>query len=516
MVNVAMMSLLRAFNDGLSNANSSRMARSAVAVLLVIATGILLGPKAEAQELPLMQLDMPILPDGIVTAPSPVPQTVGNPTVGAPTLVGQPYTAQPISINDPPAVPLGASVSPQVMQTNFVGCTSCGSVGCSGCNEYAGPGFSCPPSSIGLWGRADYLIWYEKEAEVIPLATTSSGFGADPGELLALSAIETEVLFGGDVGDNPLDGLRLELGAWLDAGHTFGIMGRYFEVGDRLAEFSADQNDFGFLGIPFINTDIGSGGGAGIGPGEDALELTVPSERNGQIAIAISGDVRNWEVLFRRFSEGGGNYRRDWLYGYRNFSFDETLTLNASTILTNPPPGSIISAGAVSTFQDQFDVENRFHGLDLGMTGHFHQGPWSMDYMAKFALGVMTSEVDINGSVTNTIPAATVGGLPSTSQLIGGLFSQESNIGSHDESNFVVIPELNLNVGYGVTPNLDLTFGYTFIWVSSVARAGAMDRAIDEGLFFDLDPLNGDQPRPTVDTDTYYIHGINLGITGRF
>jgi|GEM_PF-5219091 len=513
MVVVATMSLLRAFdywlNKGLSNANTARVARNAV-VVLAIAAGILSGSTVQAQELSPVLLDMPILPDGIVNSPTPVPQI--SPTHVSPTNIGQ-----PISITDPPAVPVGSSVSPQVMQTNFVGCTSCGSVGCSGCNEYAGPGFACPPSSIGLWVRADYLIWYEKDADVIPLATTSSGFGADPGELLALSAAETRVVFGdGGVGDNPVDGLRLELGAWLDAAQTSGIMGRYFEVGDRLSEFSASQNDFGFLGIPFVNTDIGSAGGAGLGPGEDAVELTVPNERNGQIAIAISGDVRNWEVLFRRLSETGCNYRRDWLYGYRNFSLSETMTLTASTILTTPPNGSIVPAGSVSTFRDAFDVENRFHGLDLGMTGHYHQGPWSMDYMAKFALGIMTSEVDIDGSVSNTIPAAVAGGTPSTSRLIGGLFSQESNIGLHDESNFAVIPELNLNIGYGVTPNLNLTAGYTFIWVSSVARAGDMDRAVDEGLFFDLDPINGNRPRPSINTDTYFIHGINVGLTGRF
>lgn len=496
--------------------SNSRCARAIRTLLFVAAASAIVVrftvADVHAQELPPVDLAMPVLPDGM--------------TSGALNLPGVPVAqaGQPIATSDPSTVvagsrsiAVGSSVSPQVMQANFIGCTSCGSVGCTGCDEYAGPGYACPPSTIGLWVRADYLIWYEKEADVIPLATTSTGFGADPGALLALSAAETRVLFGGDeVGDNPLDGFRIEVGAWLDAAQTNGIMGRYFEVGDRLSEFNAGASDFGFLGIPFLNTDIGSGGGAGTGPGEDALELTVADERNGQIAIAISGDVKSWELLFRRFSESGCNYRRDWLYGYRHFSLSETLSLNASTIVTNVPAGSIVPVGALSSFRDQFDVENRFHGLDVGMTGHYHQGPWSMDYIAKIALGIMTSEVDIDGSVTNTVPGANPDDPPSTSQLVGGLFSQESNIGSHDESNFTVIPELNINIGYGVTPNLDLTFGYSFMWVSSVARAGSMDRAVDEGLFFDLDPINGDQPRPTIDTDTYFLHGWNIGMTGRF
>ncbi len=439
-----------------------------------------LGASAHAQQMAPLNLETPILPDGMVMSPGVADEIVMDNVVGS-------------------------SVNQGVVQTGFTGCTACGSIGCSGCSDYSGPGFSCPPASLGIWLRADYLAWYEKDGDTIPLVTSSSGIPAN-NRLLTLGAPETRVEFGGEYSDDPLEGYRIEAGAWMDASHTRGIMGRYFEVGDRSVSFSAGPNDFNFLGIPFFNTDIGGTDG----PGEDALTLTVPNERNGQVAVSITGDVRSWEILMRQLSETGCNYRRDWLIGYRNFSFDETLSINASTLITNPPDGSNVPAGTLSEVQDRFDIENRFHGLDIGMAGNYHQGRWSMDYLAKVALGIMTSDVAVSGQTVNTVTGF------SPFNLEGGLFSQETNIGSHDESNFAVIPEVNLNLGYGVTQNLDFTVGYTFILVSRVTRAGTMDRAVDEGLLFDLDPINSNRPEADFGDDVYFLHGLNIGMTGRF
>lgn len=478
-------------------------AMSIVCSALVVALIAGLTPSiAQAQSLSPIQLDAPILPDGMVPSGPPV---ISDPVVGSGSM--QPGAVQPmmqgVNANGvAQAYPVGTSVGPEVMQTNFVGCTACGSVGCGGCDQYAGPGFSCPPSTIGLWIRADYLIWYEKEADVIPLVTSSSDFTANPGDLLTLGAAETTVQFGGGVDDNPLDGFRLEVGAWLDKAATFGIMGRYFEIGDRHTEFSAGPDDFNFLGLPFFNTDIA---------GEDALDLSIQGERRGLVDITMDGDVRNWEILFRRLAQTGCNYRLDWLYGYRNFSLSETLNLSASTVVDTPPAGSLITAGTRINLTDQFDVENRFHGIDIGMTGHYHQGQWSMDYMAKVALGFLEQEIDISGDQLIITPNQ------ANTTNVGGLYSQETNIGKNDQSEFSFIPEFDVNLGYGITPNLDFTVGYTFMWVSNVVRAGSsIDRQIDEGLIFDLNPINSNRPQANFDSEGYFLHGLNLGMTGRF
>jgi len=426
-----------------------------------------------AQEISPVELESPILPDSTVSDPASI---VGTSVLPDPSMSAM-----------------------DVQPATYMGCDACGSIGCGGCDEFAGPGFQCPPG-LGLWVRADYLLWSEKDSDMIPLVTNSTGFPADPADLLSLNAGETGILFGGEeINDNPLDGWRVEIGAWLDAAATHGILARYFDVAGRDITFNAGPGDENFLGIPFFDPDIDS---------EDALGLIIPNERTGIVDINLRGDVKNWEILFRRLADTGANYRYDWLYGYRNFSLDETLRIDASTLTTG---GNTSPIDTLIELTDQFDVENRFNGIDLGLTGHSHQGCWSLDFLMKIALGVMEKEVDVSGTQLISIPGV------DPVRNVGGLFSQESNIGQNDETEFAVIPEFDLNLGYGITPNLDLTIGYTFIFVSNLVRAGeAIDRVVDPGLAADIDPVNSNRPQVLLDGGSYYIHGVNFGVTGRF
>lgn len=426
---------------------------------ILVTAAVIVNDGLVAQELSPVLLEAPILPDD---TPAPI----------APVHAG----------------PVGSAVSNETMLSSF-----------QACDDY-GPGFACPPTGLGMWIRADYLIWYEKESDVIPLVTSSTGFPADPADLMTLGTPETRILFGNEeVDDNPLDGWRLEVGTWLDTAATYGIFGRYMEAGDRNLNFSAGPNDFNFLGIPFFDPDIAA---------EDALDLTIPNQRLGLIDVNLEGDVKSWEILYRRLAETGSNYRLDWLYGYRNFALDEMLRLSASTLVTDAAAGVV---GTQIDVLDQFDVENRFHGIDLGISGHSHQGCWSMDFLVKVALGVMNQEVDVFGEQVISIPNLDL------TRNVGGLFSQESNIGKNDESKFGVIPEFDVNLSYALTPSFDLTIGYTFIYVNSVVRAGTVvDRTVDPGLAVDLDPVNSNRPQLNFDDSGYFLHGLNLGATARF
>ena len=134
-----------------------------------------------------------------------------------------------------------------------------------------------------------------------------------------------------------------------------------------------------------------------------------------------------------------------------------------------------------------------------------------MDFLLKVAIGVNDREITIDGNQFNTVPPS------DSATLVGGLFSQETNIGRSDQNEFAVVPEFDVNLGYAITPNLDFTIGYTFIYVSNVVRAGtAIDRSIDIGTLGDLDPVNFDRPGVNFDSTSYYVHGLNLGLTARF
>lgn len=397
------------------------------------------------------------------------------------------------------AGPVGTSVVPSVAQTSFVGCTSCGSVGCTGCDD-CGPGFACS-ANVGVWIRADYLVWYEKNMDTIPLATTSSGIPVvNPDNLLDLDATETSVLFGGrSLNGNSIDGWRLEVGTWLDANATYGLFGRYYEAGNRSHSFSSNSDQIGFLGIPFFNSDANQ---------EDAIELAVPNERIGALDIEIDGSFRSWEILFRRLAQTGSNYRMDWVYGYRNTRLHDSINLNAATL--NVIDIGLTPADTAVSLRDTFDAKNQFHGIDLGITGQSQEGCWSLDFMLKVALGVIDQEVTVGGNQITDGPTG-------RAVNVGGLFSQETNLGKNDQSEFGFIPEFDINLGYAITPNMDFTVGYTFIFMNSVVRSGtAIDRVIDPGLLVDLDPANSSRPQVNFDDDSYYIHGLNIGMTARF
>lgn len=391
-----------------------------------------------------------------------------------------------------PIVPVAQELAPIAVEDMSmsdgytVACDSCGGGGCTSCSGGSG---------IGFWFRADYMMWWEKETYLPPLSTSATGAApiiGDPG---------TVVRFGDDfLNDNPLDGYRFELGAWLDPGYNLGLFGRYFSSGDRDIQFAAGANDFEVLGIPFFNPATGL---------EDALLLTFPGEREGSQNIRYDGEIDGWELLLRRIATTGCNYRVDYLIGYRHLSVDEGLTMNATTTVLPGSPNGI--EGQTVSLRDSIRTENKFNGVDIGLTGQSTEGCWTLDFLAKIALGQMDRQIDIQGNTLIVTP-----GLPDET-LVGGVFSQESNIGTTKADDFAVIPEFNLNIGYAMTPSLDFTFGYTVIYMTDVVHPGnAMDRIVDPGLLSDSPPVASNNPAVRQDKREYWIQGLNFGLTGRF
>ena len=390
----------------------------------------------------------------------------------------------------------GTIIAGDVINAGFdVGCDSCGGGGCDVCTLVCGP--RC---SSGLWVRADYLLWWEKGSNLIALATTSTGNPA-AADIGVLGVSTTKVLFGGHVNDSPLSGYRLELGSWLDPNNTVGLFGRYFTAGDREIGFSANPNSLRYLARPFFNLASDA---------EDAILLTNPGDREGSIDIHFDGRANGWELLLRSCAYVGCNYRLDLVYGYRHFELEENLVINTSSVVLPGSPG-IVPVGTVTNGNDSFHTKNKFDGFDLGIAGQARDGCWSLDFLAKVALGNMRERVDINGFAVVDTP-----GLP-LETLVGALLTQETNIGRFEQDEFAWIPELNLNIGYSVTPSLDITIGYSLIYVDKMLQlASTIDRVIDPALIADLTPLVGDRPELIVNERDYWLQGLNFGLTARF
>ena len=183
----------------------------------------------------------------------------------------------------------------------------------------------------------------------------------------------------------------------------------------------------------------------------------------------------------------------------------------------NRTPGSDLTIGvpAISgTITDSFRTENSFHGGQIGLAGEVRRGRWYVDGRASVAFGTVFQRADINGGQQLLFANGTA------ARYAGGLLAVPgSNIGTFSQNRFAVVPEVGLNLGYHLTPNLRLFVGYNFLYMSNVLRpAGVIDTGIDAARIPNFLPGNpsvlSGQPRPTpaMRTTDFFAQGISFGL----
>ena len=91
----------------------------------------------------------------------------------------------------------------------------------------------------------------------------------------------------------------------------------------------------------------------------------------------------------------------------------------------------------------------------------------------------------------------------------------------HTKDQFTVVPEVGLKLGCQITSFLRLDVGYTFLWMSDVARPGnQIDTTVNRtqvpsSLAFG--PLVGPaRPAFTFRESDFWAHGVSLGLECRY
>src|SRR5262249_3967439 len=137
------------------------------------------------------------------------------------------------------------------------------------------------------------------------------------------------------------------------------------------------------------------------------------------------------------------------------------------------------------TTYDSFQVQNKFYGLQLGARAQWTCGALTVNGVAKFALGGEQELVRIVGTSALTEP----GGAPVS--VPGGVLAVGGSLGRHFRDDFAVMPELGLELRYRLTPHLEARFGYSLLYLSSVARPGdQISRTVSPSLI-PTDPAFG-------------------------
>ena len=129
--------------------------------------------------------------------------------------------------------------------------------------------------------------------------------------------------------------------------------------------------------------------------------------------------------------------------------------------------------------------------------------------------------MDVNGSTTQYGPnPLTPPGLGTTA---GGFFAEPSNIGHHTGDCYSVIPSVELNLSYQITPELRTFVGFTFMYWTNVVRPGdQISGNVNTTQNAVLSPtgaatlIGSPTPTPLFNRSDFFAYGFNVGFEFRF
>jgi hypothetical protein len=375
---------------------------------------------------------------------------------------------------------------------------------------------SCPPPeepespANRAWFSADYLMWWTKDGPLpTPLLTTGSPSATIIG---GLTQPGTAVLFGGsDQSYGLSSGLRFDIGLWLDEERRWGLDAGLFLLEQRSTGLGVSSSTTGspVLAQPLINATTGQ---------EFTEVIALPGLIAGAAAITTHSRLQGWEInglanLFRT-----ERLAFDVLVGFRAVKLDEDVT-DLSTFSPLVPSlltfsGQPVSTGSRLSTYDSFQAQNKFYGLQVGARAEWNAGPLTVSALAKFALGGEQELVRVVGESGLSEPGAMPVAVP------GGVLAVASNIGRHFRDEFAVLPEVGLQVRYRISTHLEARFGYSLLYLSSVARPGdQFNRTVDPSLV-PTDPAfrtGGVTPSAfQIRSSDYWAQGLNFGLALRF
>lgn len=366
--------------------------------------------------------------------------------------------------------------------------------GCDGCNECGNDRFlnRCG----GFTFDVRYLHWWTDDA-ITPALVTRSTNTTRGAQTAALGEAATTVLVGGaSLADNDRNGVQGTLAWWMHDCSALEIS--YFSFGSSTVQATgANSNTTTVLGVPFFDTSVDA---------ENALLIAFPNFASGSFDVAYRSEFQGASVGLRKVLVRDCNRRWDLMFGYRTASLDENLRLQTN-----------ILGGAQSAQQntrvvqvDEFDIDNEFHGADLGVAGNWRYCNWTLSAMGKVAVGNSRSLVTINGATTQTSPT---GGVTSGT---GGVFALNSNIGRFDSNELSMMPELGATLGWETVCGIRATVGYSMLYWSRVGRPGdQIDRDLHPDLFFPAVAVE-ERPEFTFRPNHFWAQGVNVGFEFNF
>jgi hypothetical protein len=346
------------------------------------------------------------------------------------------------------------------------------------------PILSAPPIyAPRFWLKAEALYWWTKSSPLpVPVITTgSTGIIGQP---------DTTVLIGNENIELPgRGGGRFTLGFALDHEANWALEASYFFLSSiSISNFVSSDGSPGSdaLFLPYFNPATGQ---------EEATFIAQPGVFAGMAEVSLQSFVQGAEANLLANLSNSGRWRWDGVAGFRYLNLHETLTLTTDSPNVSPFPEDFFH-----TF-DRFDVQNNFYGGQFGARATY-ENPWLFfNGTAKLALGGTVEIVGTSGGLFSSGGSAP-----------GGYLAQPSNLGTQSQTQFAVIPSVDLNLGIRLSPWASVVVGYSFLYVSSVARPGDQ---IEHAINPSQSPLAfGPHPASSIASPALVVHDTDFWVQG--
>jgi hypothetical protein len=353
-----------------------------------------------------------------------------------------------------------------------------------------------------FWLRSEALLWWSKGSPLsVPVVTAGSSEDSVPG---AIGQPGTSVLLGNqDFALPSQGGGRFTLGFSFNPEQTWGVEGTYFFLANTSTSQSISASggpNSALLSFPYFNP---------ITSQEDASPIALPGYFAGYAAVSVQSLLQGADVNLLHNIMNNNAVRMELLGGFRYVNFQEELCFRTDSPDVDPNP-----PGFFHTY-DQFIVNNNFYGAQLGVRASYDRSQFFANATGKMALGSTFEQVSVDGGTYTNI-----GGFASAP---GDYLSQPSNIGSTTREQFAVVPELNLNVGVRLAPWVSMSVGYSFLYISSVARPGNQaQHVINPNQSFAISNdfptfvAGPSLPSLSVQNTSFWAQGLNFALEFRF
>ncbi|AMV23201.1 hypothetical protein VT84_02250 [Gemmata sp. SH-PL17] len=357
--------------------------------------------------------------------------------------------------------------------------------------------------------RGEYLLWWMPGFATPVLGTTNAntnlnGYLGEPGT--------TSLLGPGAFLGSTRSGFRIRAGAWLDESQSCGIDGGFFFLGNKSASVTFSPDQFPLITRPIFAPNLIPGTDQPFG--ENGEAVAVPGILRG--SLGVQADSRLWgaDMNARWCWKNTCDSRSEIFAGYRHLNLRESLAITENITVIGSGGDRLVIPDPIGTqivVQDRFVTRNQFHGAQVGGAYDRRWGRWDLEARGSVALGATHQILEISGFQTRQQP-----GGPQVAFNNGGLLAGGSNIGKFSRDRFSVAPELTLNLGYAVTPNIRVFAGYNFLYWSNVIRPGdQIDHVVDLTLVPNAPAVGFSgqfRPRPLFKQSDLAINGVQFGL----